>query len=516
MDLIINTNSENSRIAKNTIVLYIRMFISLLLQLYLSRITLKYLGVDNYGIYNIVGGIVTLMTLLTAGFTSSSSRFLAFYLGRKDYRNLRKYFLTICNIHLLLAGVFFVLGEVVGIWMVNHYVSIPIDRLSAANIVLQCSLATTVFNLMTIPYNALITANEKMSFFAVVSIGNQILQLIMVLCLSFIIGDRLIWYSVFMFLISFTILSVDNIYCRSRFGKIVKYVPYFNKNIFKDLWSYVSWAYLGNFTGITKEHGVNIIIGHFFGVSVNAARAISMQVYNAVSAFGTNICVAINPQIIKTYARGDYGRSFMLVNEGTKFTFLLVFMMIIPIIFECGFILNLWLTEVPEHAILFCQLMLVLCLVRAAQTPVVNLYLAIGKIKESQIFSSITAVFCLVLTYILFLLGFSAEFSVLVSISLELVNYLYLMILLKRLINLDVIKFHKDTYLRPFIVVLLVVAIVYLFKSMMIESAFSSILVILFSVVLTLALGYFIGLNHMERGKLLNIIRDKLCAKQNS
>ena len=440
----INENSANKRLIKNTLLLYFRMFLSMAMSLYLSRITLSYLGINNYGIYNVVGGVVMLITVVSSAFTSSSQRFLSISLGKDDINGVNRCFLTIQNIHILLAVIFFILAEACSVWMIEDYLTIPKERISAAYVVFHLSVLTTLLTLLNVPYQALLIASEKFSAFAYIGIIEQASKLVAILILVHLSGDHLIRYATLLFVLSLSIRLVYAVYARKNFRQITAYRLFIDKEKFNEIWRYVSWAYLGNFSGIAKEHGINIVIGHFFGVAINAARGVSMQVYNAIFQFGNNFVAALHPQITKCYASQDYDRAIKLVVKGTKFTFILMYVIAVPILIRLNQLLAIWLKEVPEHTLIFCRLIIALCIVRTIQDPINTLYLAIGKIKKSQIFAAINTVICLLFCALLFYVGLPPESSVFLSLLLEVFNILVTCHLLAELIKIDWGSFFKN------------------------------------------------------------------------
>lgn len=259
----INENSANKRLIKNTLLLYFRMFLSMAMSLYLSRITLSYLGINNYGIYNVVGGVVMLITVVSSAFTSSSQRFLSISLGKDDINGVNRCFLTIQNIHILLAVIFFILAEACSVWMIEDYLTIPKERISAAYVVFHLSVLTTLLTLLNVPYQALLIASEKFSAFAYIGIIEQASKLVAILILVHLSGDHLIRYATLLFVLSLSIRLVYAVYARKNFRQITAYRLFIDREKFNEIWRYVSWAYLGNFSGIAKEHGINIVIGHF-------------------------------------------------------------------------------------------------------------------------------------------------------------------------------------------------------------------------------------------------------------
>ncbi len=454
--------SSNKRIALNTIVLYLRMFITMAISLYISRLVLNELGVVDYGVFNVVGGIVVFVTLISTAFSGSTQRFLSFCLGKKDMNLLKKYFLTILNIHLILAIILLLIAEFISQWILDVYLKIPLSRLDAAHIVYQFSIFTTIFSLISIPYQALLISYEEMTKYAYVSIFEQLLKLSCIIIIGkYCFYDKLIFYSISLFCVGVIVAFSYYRLSSSKHKEIIKYKLYFNKVIFRDIWNFVSWAYLGNLSGILKEQGVNLVIGHWFGVATNAARGVSVQVYNALNSFGLNIASAIRPQITKSFASGDVKRSVQLMAVGTKYSFFMVYLISLPFILKCPYILKLWLGIVPDGTITFTRLMIIMCFMRCTFEPAVTLYLAQGKIKESQIFASISSIVYIFMVSLAFYLGKPAYFSVIIGILFDLLNNIALLYFLNNRIQINILRYMINPLSRIFAVVILSLIILY-------------------------------------------------------
>lgn len=317
------TLENNKRIAKNTLFLYLRMFLMMAISLFTSRIILSTLGVSDYGIYNVVGGVVAMFGLLSGSITNSITRFLTFELGKKDYFQLQKVFSTSLNVMMVLSFVIVVIGEVVGIWFLNYKMNIPEGRMDAANWAFQCSLMTFVMNLISIPYNSTIVAHEKMSAFAYISIFEVIMKLLIVYSLYVSPFDKLKSYVVLLLVLSFVIRLIYGFYCKRHFEEAT-YHFINDKVLLKKMTSFAGWNFFGQGAYMMNNQGVNIVINLFFGVTVNAARGIATQVNNAVNQFVANFMMALNPQITKSYASGELDEMHKLVYRGSKFSYFLM------------------------------------------------------------------------------------------------------------------------------------------------------------------------------------------------
>lgn len=500
---------DNKKIAKNTIFLYGRLLFTMAISLYSSRLILDILGVTDFGIYNVVGGVVGIMSLLSAAFSNSAQRFISYRLGENNFQKLHITFLTILNIHFLFVILIIVFGETIGLWFINTKLVIPVERLTAANIVYQCSLLTVVIDLISIPYIALIMSHERLNFYAIIGILESILKLGGIILLYSLSYDSLSLYSLLLFLIAIIIRIIYGIYSKRNFEES-KYKLLIDKIVFKEIWGYVSWAYLGNFAGILKEQGLNVIINIFFGVTVNAARAVSMQVYNAINGLSGNILTAINPQIVKSYAVGNISRSQSLTSSGTRYSIYLLTLISMPILIETSFLLHFWLTEVPGKSVIFVQLIIALCFSRVIQHPTAMLYLAVGKIKMAQIWSSIIVVVSIIACYFLFKLGFSPESSIWISIISETINFIVLLYLLNKEMPFNIFNFLKETFFRVSLVLIFSCILPLLLHNNFQEGLLRFLLVSFSSFFSTVCLVFFIGITKEERSIIRNYIWKKI------
>ena len=370
----------------NTLLMYIRMFITMVVGLYTSRIVLQTLGVVDYGLYNVVGGIVTMFTFINGAMINATIRYITFYLGKKDDSMLNTVFNMASIVHLVLGLAIVLLGETVGLWFLNNKMQIPADRMFACFCLLQFSIATTFLNILYVPYNACVIAHEKMSAFAYISIMDVFLKLAIVVSLRWITADRLIVYGLLLSLVGVIDLCIYFVYCKKRFAE-TKLRRIWNKPLFKEMLSFAGWGLIGNFSYVFYSQGVNILLNMFCGPAVNAARGVAVQVEGVVKQFANNVQTAINPQIIKSYAADDKERTYSLVFASSRYCFYLLFLLSLPIMIEAEFVLNLWLGEnaVPEHTVNFIRIILCIALLDAFINPLFTANLASGKLKLYQI-----------------------------------------------------------------------------------------------------------------------------------
>lgn len=400
--------SNDKRIAKNTILLYMRMFVMMAVGLFTSRVILDALGASDYGIYNVVGGLVTMFSVLTGAMSVATSRFLTFALGVGDKEQLRKTFVTAVNIHLLIAVAMIVIAEVVGIWFLNHKLNIPADRMNAANIVLQFSIATFVINLINVPYSSSIISHERMGIYAYFTLYDVFVKLIIVYALYVSPIDRLVIYALLLCLANLTTQIIYWVYCKRQFEEC-RYSFSLDKILLKKMFGFIGWAFWGNAAVVAKDQGMTLLLNIFCGTLVNAAQGVANQVNAMVNRFVTNFMTAVNPQITKQYAAGEYETMNKLIIRSTKFSAFLMLVLIVPIIVNIDDLLGLWLVEVPMHTSSFVSLILFYSFVDCFTGGLITGILANGKIKVYEIALTIIYALNIACAYIVLKLGMSPE-----------------------------------------------------------------------------------------------------------
>lgn len=512
----IQTSENNKRIAKNTLLLYFRMLLLMVVSLYTSRVTLAALGVEDYGIYNVVGGVVAMFSMLSGSLSAAISRFITFELGRGDKERLKTVFSTSVNIQIGLAIIIMVLAEIGGVWFLNCKMNIATERLLAANWVLQCSIITFMINLISVPYNAAIIAHERMSAFAYISILEAVLKLLVVYLLYVTLYDRLIVYAVLLCLVAIALRLIYGIYCKRNFEECTYHFIY-DKSILRSMTGFAGWNFIGVASSALRGQGVNIVINLFCGAAVNAARAISFQVNNAVNSFASNFMTAINPQITKSYASDNYGYMMQLIFQGARLSYYLLLFISLPLILEADTVLKLWLEEVPEHTTLFVQLILVFGMEEALSNPLITAMLATGDIKKYQLTVGGLQLMNFPVSYMLLKFGLFPEVTIIAAIVIGqwcLATRLYM---LRSMIGLSSIAFMKKVYLNIISVSIVAMLPPLLLHIVMIEDRWLRFFAVLaVSVVSTLASIYYIGCSKSERDlvvqkskQLINKIRNK-------
>ena len=488
----------DKRIAKNSIFLYIRMFITMLIGLYTSRVVLEVLGVQDYGIYEVVGGLIALFAFLNATMAASTQRFLTFEIGRGDKERLRRVFCTAVNIHVLIGLLVVLLAESVGIWFINNKLNIPTERLTAAQIVFQCSLFSAFLSITQVPYNALIIANEKLGVYAYVSVISSILKLLLVLLVSILSFDHLILFAVFMFVKEVIILMIYRVYCVSKF-KESAYRWFWDRGLVVEIGAFAGWNLTAHFVNMAKNQGVNILLNIFYGPVCNAARGIASQVQGTLLQFSDNFQIATVPQITKRYASGDYEGSNNLIVQGSKISLLLLMIVMLPIIIEAETLLSFWLVEVPEHAIIFTRLCLIATLCNALSGLLVYGALATGRVKKYQIIMStiIALQFCAV--WVLFYRGSEPRVMYIAEIVCYVVALFARLFLLKGMIYFPMGKYLKEVVLKCILVFMLSFILPYYLHTIITSNILRVLCVGTSSVALSCAFTFFIALNKDEK-----------------
>ncbi|WP_430974580.1 lipopolysaccharide biosynthesis protein [Sunxiuqinia rutila] len=504
-----SSSENNKRIAKNTAMLYFRMLLTMAVSLYTSRIVLNTLGVEDFGIYNVVGGFVTMFGFLNSAMASATQRFLAFEIGKGDKIQLRNVFSMSVNIHFLIAFLILILAETIGLYFVNTQLTIPPERMIAARWVYQFSILALMVNMISVPYNAIIIAHERMNVFAWVSIAEVGLKLLIVFMLQWFGFDKLKFYAVLMFGVALLIRLIYGLYCGKKF-KESKFRFYWDKPLFKTLISYAGWNLWGNAAGVIMGQGVNILLNIFFGPVVNAARGIAYQVRSAVNQFVQNFQMAMNPQIIKSYAAGDLKYMHQLIFQGAKYSFFLLFALSLPIMLETEIILKLWLKTVPDYTVIFTRLVLINVLVDCISGPLMTAAQASGKIKLYQGVVGGLLILNLPVSYIFLKLGYAPEITLYISIGISIIALLARLKIISPLVKLDILGYLKEVVSKISPVILISMIIPILIKSFLHEG-FARLLIITFSSLIVVGITiYFVGLEKNEQNFLTNKLKQVL------
>ena len=490
-------DNQNKRIAKNTIYLYFRTILIMIVSLYMSRVVLQTLGVEDYGVYNAVGGVVTLFAIISGALSNAISRYITYGLGKNDDERLNLIFCTGLNIQILISIVIVLLCEVLGVWLLNCKMSIPPERLTAANWVLQCSLLTFVINLISVPYNACIIAHEHMNAYAYISIIDAMLKLSVAFLIIIAPYDKLIVYSILLVVVSLVVRIIYGLYC-DHFFKETHYHLVYDKKLFYEMSSFAGWNFFTNGASIINSQGITLLINVYFGVILNTARGIATQVEGAIGQFVNSFTTAVNPQITKSYAQNEKDRMFSLICKGAKFSYLLLLLMIVPIMIETDYILKLWLGTVPEYASLFVRLALVGSMVTTLGYTGYTACMATGNIKTYSIWLTTIGSLVFFSSWILYAVGAPVESAYYAYIVVYILVQIARLIIMRNLLDFPLRLFFREVISRitlPTILAFLP-AIFILFIG---ESILRLLLVIISSLIWVSFLVYVFSLTKNER-----------------
>ena len=493
-----NTSENNKRIAKNTLLLYFRTLLIMAITLYTSRVILNALGVEDYGIYNVVGGVVAMFSLVSGSLSNAISRFITFELGRGDIKKLNTIFSTSVNIQIGISVIVLLLGVLIGGWFLNAKMNIPPDRMIAANWVLCCSLLMFCINLISLPYNACIIAHERMAAFAYVSILDATLRLLVCYLITVSPFDKLISYAVLLVIVALIIRIVYGIYCNRRFEEC-HYRLVYDRSLLKQMGSFAGWQFLTNCCWMFNTQGVNILINLFFGVTLNAARGVATQVDSAIQQFVNNFMTAVNPQITKDYASGQIKEMFMLVCRGAKFSYFLLLLFAVPVIFEADYILKLWLKNVPEYAVVFLRLTIIGSMVNMLGGTGLTACMATGKIKHYSIWISSVGVLVFPLTWVAFKCGLPVESTYIIFIMVYIGVNMVRLYIMKGLLHFPPMLFIREVIFKICIVTLIIIPLPAIVNYLFTESFVRLILTITVSSVASCVTIFYVGLSSLER-----------------
>lgn len=493
-----NNFTNNKRIAKNTLMLYLRMLFTLVVSLYTSRVVLHTLGVEDYGIYNIVGGIITMFTFVNAAMVSSTQRYLNFELATGNVEKLRDVFNTSLQIHIVISVAIIVLGETLGLWLLMEKLVIPESRMMAAIWVYQCSIVSCAVNIMSAPYNADIIAHEKMSAFAYISIVEVTLKLLIVYMLLVLPYDKLIVYAILMLFVQLLIRYVYSYYCHKHFREAFFRFSV-NIALFKEMSGFAGWNFVGNIASVLFTQGLNMMLNIFFGPVVNAARGIAVQVQSTVTQFVTGFQTALNPQITKNYASGDIEQMHNLMFRSARFSFLLLFFISLPVLLETNYLLTLWLKTVPDNTVTFTQIIICISLLFTTANPCVVANQATGRVKKYQLVVGGLLLTILPISYITLKLGAPAYSVFVVHFCIECVAQFFRIFMLRKLICISIWQYIKNVYI-PSITTVVCSILLPLFVHMQFDEGWQRFVLVGFTCVVSVGLSAFlVGLTKRER-----------------
>lgn len=502
-------HQNNKRIAKNTLFLYFRMFLMMIISFYTSRLILNTLGVVDFGIYNAVGGVTALLSFVTNSMTEATQRFIIFEQGKIE-GNPNRIFCQCVNAHLLCALFFTLLLETVGLYFLNTKMIIPEDRMHAAYWVFHFSVMTTFVSIISVPYTASIIAHEKMSAFAYLSIFEALLKLTLIICINYINADKLILFSFLWLAFTIIIRSVYNLYCRYHFDE-TKFFLSFDRIIFSKIIKFAFWNLYGNLADMINTQGLNILLNTFFGPVVNAARAIAVQIQGTIRNFCVNFQMAINPQITKKYAEGDIEYMQDLIFKSSKYSFYLLLFLVTPFFVNTGLILHFWLGDViPEHTTRFVQIILLIMMVNVFTDPLNVSLNATGTIRKPVIIISSVSILTLPLAYFCVLNNLGPE-SVFYSLLItELLSQICRVVIVFKMINISIIIFIKEVLSKTLSLLLIVTLFIILLKHILGFSVFNSIVILGLTFLFELFFILLFGISVKERTYIVNYIKKKV------
>ena len=488
-------SATNRRIARNTFALYIRMFLLLLIGLYTSRATLAIFGVEDFGIYNLVGGIITMAVFIRSSMTLSVERFLAYAIGLNDRKHLEEVFSMSINIHILLSVIIIILGETIGLWFVNTQLIIPAEKMDVANIIYQASIVSFVLNIVATPYNSIVIAHERMGFFSLVSVLQGILKLLFVLALPYIEENRLGTYAILMTIPSLLFFIMNYIFCLMRFPES-KYRFIWSKKLFNDLSVFAGYSTFGNMATAVVTQGQSILLNIFYGPALNAVRGLAMQVSVSINSFISGTYTAVNPQIIKSYAQKDFAYFNKLIFNSTIIGYFMLFLITMPVFLENEFVLNLWLKEVPEYTIIFVRLLLINTLIYNFVIPSWMAIQATGKVMSIHLTTGTINLLNLVITYILWKIYDLEPYSIyIVNIGVSFCMQVATLIIQKELLRIKIGEYFRKTVLPVTKASIASIVLPLCIMESMEYGLLRFLIVSAVSVISTIVMFYLIGLN---------------------
>lgn len=503
-------NHRGTRIAKNTLMLYIRMFVLMLVGLYTSRVVLAALGENDFGIYTVVGGVVAMFTVISGALNSAIQRFITFELGKGSEAQETKVYSTAVIIQLALALIIVILAEPIGLWFIDHKMTVDPSRVPAARLVLHFSLLAFVVNLMSVPQMASITAHERMSAYAWIGILDGLLRLAVALLIARSSTDRLVMYAALMAGVVLIVRTAYIIYCRANLPDC-RFRPVFDRNLLKEMFSFAGWNFIGVTSGVLRDHGGNILVNLFSAPAVNAARGVAVQLNGAVQGFVTNFMTAVNPQITKSYASGDSEYMFTLVRRSSRLSFCLLYLIALPVIFNAEYLLGIWLKEVPAHAPLFAQLFLIFALSESMSNPMITAMLATGDIRRYQLVVGGLQLLNLPVSYVCLKFGAMPEVTVIVAIAISQICLWARLIMLNKATGFPILPFVSDVYMTLLLKVVCATLVFPLLMNIVKPDGFAGFVVSAGTcVIVTLLVIWSLGLEPDER----QWVKDKLKRKK--
>lgn len=505
-----NQLANNKRIAKNTVLLYFRMLLMMVVSLYTSRVILHVLGVEDYGVYSVVGGVVSLFCIISGSLAAATQRFITFGLGKNDRAYLSRVFSTSVYIHIAICIFIVVLAETLGLWFLNNEMQIPSERLDASIWVYQCAIISAVIMVMSIPYNAVIIAHEKMSAFALISTLEAFLKLGIVYLLLLFSVDKLILYAILLVLTQLCVRSCYALYCERHFVE-TKLQKVWDLALIKEIGRFSLWSLMGNAAYVSYTQGLNVLLNMFFAPTVNAARGIAVQVQTAINNFVQNFQTALNPQITKSYASGNLAYMHSLIFRSARFSFFMVLILLLPIFLETEIILRLWLPVVPEYTVVFLRLILLTTCINVIANPLIVSVKATGKIRCYEAIVGFLLLLVLPISYFFLKLGYPPHSVFVVHLCMELVAQIARILITQNLVGFSILSFVREVICR-ILLVTVIALIIPLGLYVFLNASMMSFLIVCFSSVISSTLSvYIFGLTNSERQMIVVKVSSLLC-----
>ena len=497
------STSDNMRIVKNTLLLYVRMFLIMAVSLYTSRVVLAALGVTDYGIFNVVGGLVTIFSFLNAAMVTSTQRYLTFYLGKGDQDKLTNVFTTSIQVHAIISVIVLVLAETIGLWFLYTQMVIPQERFHAALWVFHFSVLTMMVQIMSVPYNSIIVSHEQMGAFAYISIMEVSFKLLIAYLLTIVAFDKLIAYAILIVLIQLLIRFVYIRYCLKHFPEC-KVRRIWMPSLLREIGSFAGWNLWGNLAGTLFGTGLNLLLNVFFGPVVNAARGVAHQVEAALVKFSSNFQMAVNPQITKSYAKNEIQKMYTLLFRASKFSYFLIMIFALPIMFEAEAILDIWLKTPPEHSAIFLRLTLCIVMIDTLARPLMTAAAATGDVKLYQSLMGGIMLLIVPVAYLVLKLGGSPSSVYVVHLTISIIASFVRLFIIRHMIRFPISEYFIKAIVPVLQVTTLSTASAFLIKTIFSDGIIYSFLVIALSFFAACAMTYAIGFTTNERKFIKN------------
>ena len=496
---------NTKRIGYNALMMYGRMLLVMILSLYTVRVLLNVVGIEDYGIFDVIAGLVSMLAMVNSTMETATQRYYSVSLGVNQNGDVKRIFNLSLTIYVLISVVVLILGETLGLWFVNSYLQIPSDRILAANVIYQFSIASVIIAMLTVPFSAMVIAHEDIGLYSILSIVETVLKLLIVYLVSIFNTDKLIVYGALVFGVGLSKFFMYLYFSRFKYREC-RFMYYWDSKLFASMLSFSGWTLFGAAAGVANNQGNNVLINIFFGPIANAARGIAFQVSNAISSFSANLFVVMRPPIIKSYAEEDYQYTMHLFYLSSKLSYFLMLLIFVPLFLETNYVLTLWLGHATEQMVLFTRLMLVYTVILSQHNPITTIVQATGRVKiYFSVVESVTLL-SLPLTYVFFKLGFPAHVTLYISICVFLFAHFLRLYILKK-----VIVFSMREYCIKFIIPVLLVSLSSISLPLLVHYYYAPNLlrVVYVTIVVFLSIGlsiYLVGINKYERSKLHEIV----------